>query len=68
MKRKIFNRTGTRFTSIKSRARAGFRSARGALRSASSLTLSPRLAFPLGRIWDPTLLDRLQLPLTRRLE
>jgi hypothetical protein len=68
MKTRILNSTRTPFASAKSTSRAGAIVRRFNSGLGSSLVPAPRFALPLGSLWDPTLLDRLHLPLTRHHE
>ena len=68
MKTRILNSTRTPFTTSKSSVRAGQNVRRFNAGLGSSLEPAPRFALPLGSLWDPTLLDRLHLPLTRHVE
>lgn len=68
MKTRILNSTRAPFGSSKPSSRAGSIVRRFNSGLGSSLEPAPRFALPLGSLWDPTLLDRLHLPLTRHHE
>lgn len=66
MKSKILNSSRPRFSLRRMMARGGLSAGRFAFGDANAFGASSRPPMPLGTLWDPTLLDRLHTPLSRR--
>ncbi len=63
MKTRILNSSRAPFDASKLPVRTGLNAGRFTSHRAPSLEPTPR--FALGSLWDPTLVDRLSLPLSR---